>query len=364
MRIGMVIYGSLDTISGGYLYDRKLVQHLRAVGHEVHIHSLPWHNYARHLLDNFSFRLKSSLASAGYDILLEDELNHPSLFWLNQRLKAQIRYPIAAIIHHLRSSEARPVWQKWLYRPIERTYLRSLDACIYNSQTTRQAVERLSGERPHVVAYPAGDRFNSQISLAEIAGRARLPGALNILFLGNVIPRKGLHTLLQAAGPIPHDQWELKVVGSLTVDPPYVRSVRRWVVDNGLVDSVRFLDTLNEIELTEQLLASHILAVPSSYEGYGIAYLEGMGFGLPAVATTAGAAREIITSGLDGFLIAPDDVETLRAHLKLLISNREQLVKMSEAARKRFLAQPGWQATTTKITAFLEKLGATSIKDQ
>ena len=44
MRIGLVIYGSLDTLSGGYLYDRMLDEHLRRQGDEVEIISLPWRN--------------------------------------------------------------------------------------------------------------------------------------------------------------------------------------------------------------------------------------------------------------------------------------------------------------------------------
>jgi glycosyltransferase involved in cell wall biosynthesis len=365
MRIGLVIYGSLDTLSGGYLYDQKLVQHLRADGHIVEIHSIPWRGYARHLLDNFSISLRRSLASAGYDILLEDELNHPSLFWANKILKNKVHTPIVAIVHHLRSSEARPEWQNRLYRPIERAYLRSLDAMIYNSQTTRKAVERLSElELPHVVAYPAGDRFSPQIDLAEIVARAHLPGSLRILFLGNIIPRKGLSTLLQAVAPIPHNLWELKVAGSLTVEPAYTHRVRRWAVDHGLADNVRFMGSLNEAQLAEQMRNSHILAVPSSYEGFGIAYLEGMSFGLPAIATTGGAAGEIITSGQDGFLVSPGDAETLREHLKQLIENRGFLAQLSEAARKRFQAHPGWQDTTAKIAAFLEKIAARQFEDR
>ena len=60
MRIGLVIYGSLDTLSGGYLYDRKLVEYLRAQGDTVEVISLPWRNYAAHLTDNFHFRLPIS----------------------------------------------------------------------------------------------------------------------------------------------------------------------------------------------------------------------------------------------------------------------------------------------------------------
>ena len=67
MKIGLIIYGSLDTLSGGYLYDRMLVDYLRAQGDTVEIISLPWRNYAAHLTDNFWFRLSLSsvIASAG-----------------------------------------------------------------------------------------------------------------------------------------------------------------------------------------------------------------------------------------------------------------------------------------------------------
>ena len=57
MRLGLLIYGSLDTLSGGYLYDRKLVEHLRRAGDSVEIISIPWRSYPAHLADNFSSRL-------------------------------------------------------------------------------------------------------------------------------------------------------------------------------------------------------------------------------------------------------------------------------------------------------------------
>ncbi len=53
MKIGFIIYGSLDTLSGGYLYDRKLVEYFRSQGDTVEIISVPWRNYAAHLTDNF-----------------------------------------------------------------------------------------------------------------------------------------------------------------------------------------------------------------------------------------------------------------------------------------------------------------------
>ena len=54
MRLGLVIYGDLETMTGGFLYDRKLVHHLQNKGDEVDVVSLPWRRYGRSLLDNGS----------------------------------------------------------------------------------------------------------------------------------------------------------------------------------------------------------------------------------------------------------------------------------------------------------------------
>lgn len=147
MKIGFVIYGSLDTVSGGYLYDRKLVEYLRSQGDTVEIISLPWRNYAAHLADNFRFRLPSDL-----DILIQDELNHPSLIGANA---GKHSYPVISLVHHLRCSEFRPKWQNDLYRVVEKEYLQSVDGFIFNSKTTHGVVNGLIGkDKPSVVAYP------------------------------------------------------------------------------------------------------------------------------------------------------------------------------------------------------------------
>jgi glycosyltransferase involved in cell wall biosynthesis len=353
MRVALVIYGSLETISGGYLYDRKLVEHLKSQGDLVEIISLPWRNYARHLGDNLAPTLLSRLNQLRVDILLQDELNHPSLFWINRRLGGA--YPLVSIVHHLRSSELRPAWQNHLYHGIERSYLSSVDGFIFNSLTTRQVVEGLTRQKkPCLVAYPAGDRLSPDISDEEIAYRALQPGALRLFFLGNVIPRKGLHTLLEALNMLPREAWRLFVAGRLDIDRAYTGAILQQVARSGLSAQVAFLGPLADEGLSEQLRISHVLVLPSSYEGFGIAYLEGMGFGLPAIATSGGAAGEIITHGRDGFLIKPGDVQALRNCLWELATNRQRLLELSLAARKRYAAHPGWEQTGRNIRGFLE----------
>lgn len=354
MRIGLLIYDSLETLSGGYLYDRKLVEHLQANGDEVEIVSLPWRNYLLHLGDNLSPSLIRRLENLPVDILLQDELNHPSLFWSNRILRKRVAYPIVAIVHHLRSSEAHPAWLNQFYRWVERQYLGSVDGFIFNSQTTRQVVAGLIGKgRAEVVAYPAGDRLRSSLTDEQLAARAQEPAPLRVFFLGNLIPRKGLHTLLEALAELPKTTWRLAVAGSLEMDRSYANNILRQVATDRLTEQVHFLGPLGEADLVTCLQDSQVLVVPSTYEGFGIAYLEGMGFGLPAIASTGGAAKEIITPGVDGFLISPGDAPALAAYLLQLVEDRELLLKMSLAARRRYAAHPTWDETTSRIRAFL-----------
>lgn len=347
MKIGFIIYGSLDTLSGGYLYDRKLVEYLRAQGNTVEIISLPWRNYAAHLTDNFSFSLP-----IGFDILIQDELNHPSLITANA---GEHPCPVISLVHHLRCSELRPQWQNNFYRVIEKKYLQSVDGYIFNSQTTKGVVSELSGDKkPSIVAYPPTDRFGDALSEKEIEKRSRKK-ELQILFLGNIIERKGLHTLLAALKLLTFD-FRLDVVGSLTTEPNYAKQMQNFIAKNALSSFVFLHNSLNNEPLVNKLKKSHLLIVPSSYEGFGIVYLEGMAFGLPAIGTTAGAAGEIIEHGKTGYLIEPNDSKSLANHISSLATNRELLAELSLNARRRYTEQPSWDTTANQIRNFLQSM--------
>jgi glycosyltransferase involved in cell wall biosynthesis len=347
MRIGLLIYGSLDTISGGYLFDRRLAEYLRHQGDVVEVISLPWRNYSAHLLDNIRFRLPKKL-----DVLIEDELNHPSLVLPN---RGRHSYPIVSLVHHLRSSERRPAWQNNLYRFVEKNYLQSVDGFIFNSKTTKKAVlNLLHKDRPSVLAYPPVDQFGAPISPHEIQERAGRE-EFRILFLGNVIYRKGLHTLLEAVKDLEKNV-HVDVVGSLTAEPAYVNLVQEIIAKDQLSSCVSLHGSLDQGTLVEKFKQSHVLVVPSSYEGFGIVYLEGMCFGLPAIGTTDGAAGEIIEPGKTGYLIAPGDARALAGYLTSLATDRDRLIHLSIHARERYLRQPSWTGSAKNIRDFLSSL--------
>lgn len=352
MRVGLIIYGSLASVSGGYLYDRQAVQFLRAGGDEVEVISLPWRTYAQHLLDNWSGPLRDLLQHGGYDVVVQDELNHPSLFRLNDALRPRPA-PVVSIVHHLRSSEARPVWQNVLYRSVEGRYLNSVDAFIFNSRTTAETVGALLRQpRPSLVAPPGRDHLTPGTP-PPAASEPPKTGPLRLLFVGNLIRRKGLHTLLEAVSQLPPGGWTLDVVGDETVDTTYAREIDDRIARFPPGAPIRRHGRVEDATLAELYAATDALVVPSDYEGYGIVYAEAMGFGLPVIATSRGAAAEIVEDGISGYLVPPDHPAALARRLTAWQADRALLATMSRQARDRYEHLPTWAETGAAIRDFL-----------
>jgi glycosyltransferase involved in cell wall biosynthesis len=361
MHVGLVVYGDLDTLSGGFRYDRRLVASLRAHGDRVTVLELPWRSYPRGLVDNADPRVAARIARAGpFDLLLQDELAHPSLVGTNRRLQERLDCPLVGIVHHLRADETDGPARR-AYERIERRYLRTLDAVVTNSEPTLASVRRLASPERALVAPPAGDRFAPDIDGATIEERARRnpPG---VVALGTVTPRKATTAVVDAVAAA-SAPWELTVVGDTTVDPGYVRRCRRLADRRGVADRVTFTGAIDDDALADRLRASHLLALPSRHEGFGIAYLEGMAFGLPAVASLAGGGRSVVTHGETGLLVPPAGAGAVASALDRLAADRAELARMGRAARRRFEAHPGWAETGARIRSFLAGLAGVDPAD-
>jgi glycosyltransferase involved in cell wall biosynthesis len=150
----------------------------------------------------------------------------------------------------------------------------------------------------------------------------------------------------------PHS-YMLNIVGDPSINPTYARNIQDQIDSSSLTQNIQMSGSLSDDQLAKLLRVSHVVVVPSSYEGFGIVYLEGMSFGLPAIATTRGAAREIIDHGVNGYLIPSGDVNALALVLQEVVANRKLLEQLSLAARQRFLANPTWEQTANSIRDFM-----------
>lgn len=357
MKFTFLIYGSLDTVSGGYIYDRKAVEYIMANGDQVEIVSIPQKAYLLNVTDNFSSALRNKLINLDTDVLIQDELCHPSLFMMNKLISPKIKYPIVSIIHHFRSNEPRSSIANVLYRSIENLYLKSLNGYIFNCATTSNKANEIfvSLKKHSIIAYPAGDRFSPMIDLEHIKRKTLSTRPFKVAFLGNLIRRKGLHILLNALSKIPKNLWELTIIGRQDAEINYARSIRKQIDDLRLNERVKLFGKASDEEIKSILNGSHILCMPSLYEGYGIVYLEGMSFGLPSIASNSGGAVEIITHKENGILVNPNTVGELEEAINSLIYDREYLLRMSLAAQERYRLHPTWEDAGRIIQTFLHE---------
>ncbi|WP_318567891.1 glycosyltransferase family 4 protein [Salinigranum marinum] len=344
--------GDFDTTSGGFRYDRRLVASLRDAGDEVTVHSVPWRRYPFGLAD--APRTPLARFASGTDVVVVDELAHPTFVAL------EAETPVVALVHHLRCDEGRA--DAPLARALERRFLSRVDAAVCTSSATARSVRELVSTAlgpgsadgptgvPTVVAPPTDDQFDPDVAAAEIDDRAAAD-PFRVVFVGSVLPRKRPLALVDALSGL-EGEWTATLVGPQP-DATYADRVRRRCRRRGVTERVTLTGPLSTGELAGVLRRSHVLALPSAHEGFGIAALEGMGFGLPAVVTHSGGATDLVTHGETGVLVPPDGVGAVYAALSTLASDRDRLARMGRAALERHQAHPPWPETVARVRAFL-----------
>jgi len=350
LAVALVVPGDPATTSGGFRYDRRLVADLRATGASVRVFSVPWRRYPLGVVDAPGLAVGVPARLRDVDVVVVDELAHAATAGLVRRLRRG-GTPVVALVHHLRHAEGgrlAPVAAR-----LERRFLRGCSAAVCVSPATERDVLDLVGALATHVAPPPADQFDPSVTPADVERRAR-EGPLRVIALGSLVPRKGHPTLVRALSGV-DDEWRLAVVGP-EPNRDHARDVRRLAADLDVGDRVSFRGKLSTPDLAAVLRESHVLAVPSAYEGFGMAYLEGMGFGLPAVAAAAGGASSVVTEGETGFLVDSGDVAGVRDALAAIAGDRDRLARMGTAAIGRFESHPEWADTVAGVRGFLTEV--------
>jgi glycosyltransferase involved in cell wall biosynthesis len=353
MRIAFIIYGEIDTLSGGYLYDRRLIDYLRNQGEDVDIISLGIPAYLKALMRNAD---PQKLLNHSYDLIIQDELAHPACLRLNIELRRKQKIPIIALVHLFSAFIPGMLLTQALRAFVEKRYLMTLDGLILNSQSTLEQAKQLSNKTlpPHLVALPCGDNFSSDI----VDEKKYNSGQLKILFVGNLSKQKGLHVLLRSLTLLKEKPISLTVVGREDVERAYVNQQKEFAKKQGIFNKVTFMGVLTGESLRTMYQQHDVFVLPSKNEAYGIVYLEAMQFGLPAIATTMGGGREIIEHKKNGFLVPAEDSIALAEILDKLLQDHGYLAELAKRARERYEAHPQWHQSCENIHDFLKNFQA------
>ena len=160
--------------------------------------------------------------------------------------------------------------------------------------------------------------------------------ASRVLYVGQVVPHKGVHTAIQAIGILRRnglDHVRLTIAGG-TVVPGYLDDLRRLVSEQQLTDTVTFIGHVIRKRLPVVYSDHDVLVLPSIWEEpFSIALLEGMAAGLAVVCTPTGGTPESIRSGENGLFFEPGDAHSCAHQIGQLVRNPSVFVRLRDASR-------------------------------
>lgn len=347
MQVGFLITGDLSRQTGGYIYDRHLIEFLRRQGCHVDVISVGNIWLGRSLLS--PFWLWATGVHRRYDVLIEDELAHPALWLFNRCVHAAGSTHVIAIVHALRYRLLPRSWRQRLSRMLERQMLISVERIVTVSQHLKAELTQLGlpGASIHVV--PPGVNVP-----ASIAARPSSAHQLQLLCVANCLPAKGIHILLDALHRVQDSRLHLTVVGDDRVDPAYTRSLQRLLVRWALAPQVRFTGTVPWEAVARFYTGADMFVFPSLFEGFGIVLAEAMGFGVPIIASAAGAIPELVHHGENGLLVPPSDAGALAEAIAQLAADATLRHSLGQSGRARAERLPSWEQSAHAIWTLLQ----------
>jgi glycosyltransferase involved in cell wall biosynthesis len=382
-----IVPGPIDQVTGGYIFDRRLVETLRAGGRRVDVVELP---------GQFPFPDERALQAAGAalaglpegSLVVVDGLALPAFERALEQHGSRLR--VVCFVHHPLSLETG------LDAP-EREHLAAIEARLWSmmsgivcpSSESAEAVVQAGVTRARVAVAPPGTdavaaglaaSAGSHIRDAAHAGGAYVgsehangahadgvspvvvepvreaPGPVRLLAVGTLVARKGYGLLVEALSELPDRlDWRLDCIGSLDRCATTVEQVRMLVRERGLGKRVTLHGEVAQEVRDHAYAQADVFVLPSYHEGYGMVFAEAMAWGLPIIATTGGAIPQTVPADA-GWLVAPGDRSALVKALGTLISDRELRARMAVAARAAASALPDWQAASAHWFNCVERL--------
>ncbi|SMF11938.1 Glycosyltransferase involved in cell wall bisynthesis [Tistlia consotensis] len=343
MPLAFAVPGRLGTLTGGFLYDRWIVEGLRRRGRAVELVELP---------DGFPFPSEPRRAEAEARLatlpdgrpLVVDGLAAGVLPEAMAALGG--RLPLTLLVHHpLAAESGLAPEQVRALRDSERSALTAAQRVVTTSGATAETLGRdyaVPAERLRVV--PPG---TTPAPLA-LGGDGRCP---HLLCVGSLIPRKGQDLLIEALAPLAGLPWRLTLAGAAR-DPGFAAGVEARATALGLAGRVAFPGELEPGALAGLYASADLYLQPSRLEGYGMAIAEALARGLPVLCS----ARAAIVGELppDSVATVPaGEREPLTARLADLLESRSQRRSLAAAARRARDLLPDWPAAAERFESAL-----------
>jgi glycosyltransferase involved in cell wall biosynthesis len=328
----VVVPGPLETRTGGYIYDRRIVSGLRALGWTVHVHELD----GRFPLASAA-TLEGAAAVLGSiargSVVVIDGLALGVMPDQVQQAASGLR--LVGLVHHPLAAEAGlAAATRTALETSERRSLALMQHIIVTSPATAGALRWYGVEPPRVsVVVPGVD----PVPLAQGSS----DGIVQLLCVASLTPRKGHEVLFRALAPLAGGRWHLTCVGSPDMDPVLPARLQTLLVELGLAHQVELAGEADAAAVAAHYERCDVFVLPTLYEGYGMAVAEALAHGLPVVSTPTGGIADLVGDAA-GVLVPAGDVRALADALSRVIGDDALRHRLAAGAARVRGRLPTW----------------------
>ena len=350
-HIAFAVPGDLATPTGGYVYDRRIIQELRRLRWQVDVVDIgggfPFPSIAQRAT---ALAILSAIP-AGCPVVLDGlafgALPEAGALRCHRSLIALVHQPLA-LDPGLENAQADT------FRASERAALAATARVVVTSEATARILigdydvpaQRISVVRPGNDPVPPALGSND--------------GVVRLLSIGSVLPVKGYDLLIAAVAMLKEMPWQLTIAGDRTRNPGVAAQLDAEIEAYGLGNRVAVLGAVAPGRVIELYLASDVFVLASRFEGYGMALAEAIAHGLPVVSTLAGAIPDTVPPGT-GLLVPPDDATALAQALRRVIGNPADRRRLATSARAAAAQLPTWQDSARLFASAIEAVGSASL---
>lgn len=342
--VWFAIPGDPDTLTGGYVYARRLTAALPATGWTPR--PLSWPGSFPTPTDDDLRAVRRSLEAlpAGATVLIDGlafgALPTAVLDGLNLRLVALVHHPLARETGLSPADAAR-------FETSERAALaRALRVIVTSPVTARTLVDDFGVPAAKLhVALPGTDPGARAVAAHAVP---------LILTVGTLTPRKGHDVLISALARIADLPWTSRIIGSKERDTATSAKLRDLAAHHRLEDRVTFAGEMKADALREVYSRADVFALASRYEGYGMVFSEALAHGLPIVACAAGAVTETVPADA-GVLVPPDDADAFADALRQVLTDAALRARLADASWRHGQTLPRWSDTAAAVAGALSQ---------
>jgi len=347
LTVCLLTLGDPQTMTGGYLYHRRIAELAPAYGARLEFVSFPaWRFPLPVMAGPAALR---AVARRQPDVLLLDSI--AAAFAAPWRVRRRTRVPLVGMLHQRPGGIDHGPTRTRLQATLDwRAHRQAARLLVASTSLAAELVARGVPEELLRVIPPGRDVAQGAVPPpADLrAGRTAA-----VLAVGNWVERKGLLDLLDAVAALPPESVTLHLVGDTKTEPGYAARVRARIVAADLIGRVVVHGPRSVSEVAGFYQAADVFALTSVREPYGTVYGEAMAAGLPVVGWDTGNLPYLARDGVEGRVVPLGDHAALTAALRELAENEPIRRRLAAAARRRAATFPTWQETASQLFAEL-----------